>query len=332
MARIETLMWVEKYRPVELKDLVNQEAIVERLLSMLNSPREMPHLLFSGPPGTGKTTAALCIVRKILGESWRDYTLELNASDERGINIVRDRVKTFSRYVGIGGEAPLRIIILDEADEMTNDAQTALRRIMEESSRICRFILVCNYSSGIIEPIQSRCAIFRFLRLNEEDVVDYLRHICKEEEVDFGDKALSLIYEISGGDLRLAINTLQSSASFGKVNFENVKKTAGISGKSEVGKLVDLALRGEFKQAREKLLELMRVYGMSERDVIKYANEAIFKLDLQNLDEVAESLAKYDYRLIVGAQPDIQLTAMIAELGKIGKESGFITKKKETKR
>ncbi|MCP8304086.1 MAG: replication factor C small subunit [archaeon] len=326
-------MWVEKYRPVELKDLVNQKTIVERLLSMLNSPSEMPHLLFAGPPGTGKTTAALCIARKILGGSWRDYTLELNASDERGINIVRDRVKTFSRYVGIGGEVPLRIIILDEADEMTNDAQTALRRIMEESSRICRFILVCNYSSGIIEPIQSRCAVFRFLRLDEEDVVDHLRYICKEEEVDFEDKALSLIYEISRGDLRLAINTLQSSASFGKVNVENVKKTAGISGKSEVGNLVDLALRGEFKQAREKLLELMRVYGMSERDVIKYANEEIFKLDLPNLDEVSEALAKYDYRLIVGAHPDIQLTAMIAELGRIGKESGFTaTKKKETKR
>jgi len=333
MARIETLMWVEKYRPVELKELVNQKTIVNRLLSMLNSPSEMPHLLFAGPPGTGKTTVTLCIARKILGDSWRDYTLQLNASDERGIVTVRERVKTFSRYIGMSGEVPLRMIILDEADEMTNDAQTALRRIMEESSRICRFILVCNYSSGIIEPIQSRCAVFRFLRLEEKDVVDYLGDICKKENVSFKDKALTLIYEITSGDLRLAINTLQSAASFGEVNVENVKNTTGISGKSEVGEIVNFALRGEFKQAREKLLELMRVYGMSERDILKYANEEIFKLDLQNLDVVAEALAKYDYRLIVGANPDIQLTAMIAELGKIGKESGFtVTKSKETKR
>jgi len=332
MARIETLMWVEKYRPAELKELVNQKAIVERISSMLKSPSEIPHQLFAGPPGTGKTTVALCMARKILGDSWRDYTLELNASDERGIVTVRDRVKTFSRYVSISGEIPFRIIILDEADEMTNDAQTALRRIMEESSRICRFILICNYSSGIIEPIQSRCAVFRFLRIDKKDVEDHLRDICKKEKVNFTEKALSQIYEITGGDLRLAINILQSAASFNEVNIENVKKTAGISMKSEVEELVNLALKGKFNQAREKLIELLRVYGMSERDIIKYVNQEIFKLELPNLDEFAEALAKYDYRLILGAHPDIQLTAMIAELGRIGKESGFkAIKKKGTK-
>ncbi|NWG09379.1 MAG: replication factor C small subunit [Nitrososphaerales archaeon] len=324
-------MWTEKYRPLRLEDLVNQRDIVERLKSMLNSPNEMPHLLFAGPPGTGKTTVALCIARSILRDYWRDYTLELNASDERGINTVRDRVKTFARYIDKRTGIPFRIIILDEADEMTGDAQTALRRIMEESSRICRFILICNYSSGIIEPIQSRCAIFRFSRLEKEDIVNYLKKICEHEKVKYSDKALSLIHELAEGDLRLAINILQSSSALGEVSVENVKKISGMSGKAKVGEMVNMALEGRFKEARERLLELMRVYGMSERDVIKYANEEVFKLNLPNLDEVAEALARYDYRLIVGAHPDIQLTAMIAELGRIGKgASTSTTKKKES--
>ncbi len=319
----ESIMWTEKYRPTRLEEVVNQKAVVERLQSMLKSPGNIPHLLFAGPPGTGKTTTALCIARGILGGYWRDFTLELNASDERGINTVRERVKTFARYADRRVDIPFRIIILDEADEMTGDAQTALRRIMESYSRVTRFILIGNYSSRIIEPIQSRCVIFRFNKLSGEDVASYLTTVCEKEGVKFDADALPVVYEVSEGDLRHAINILEAAAAFGRVSVENVRKTAGISGKAKVGEVVELALEGRFKDARGKLTELTRVYGLSERDFLKYANEALLNLDLPNLGEASETMAKYDYRLIVGAHPEIQLAALLAELGRVGKEAGF---------
>ena len=314
-------MWVEKYRPTSLEDVVNQKPVVQRLKPLLKNPGEMPNLLMAGPPGTGKTTSALILARTILGEFWRDFTLELNASDERGINIVRDRVKVFARYVDRRVEIPFRIIILDEADEMTNDAQAALRRIMETSSRVARFILIANYSSGIIEPIQSRCAIFRFSRLGEEDISAYLEKVSIAEGIEYDPVALKTIHQASEGDLRHAINILQAAAVIGKVDVENVQKTAGLSGRARVGEILKLAVGGKFQEARHGLTELTRVYGMSEHDFIKYANEELFKLEIGKPGEAAELLAKYDYRLIVGAHPEIQLSALLAELSEFGSKN-----------
>lgn len=316
---IGSAMWVEKYRPENLSSIVNQKEVIGSLKSLLKNTSEMPHLMFSGSAGVGKTTTAMCLAREILGDHWKDHTLELNASDERGINMVRDRVKKFARFSGLDTKIPFKIIILDEADEMTSDAQTALRRIIEDTARHCRFILIANNISRIIEPLQSRCAVFKFTRISEDDVVSYLEEICKKEKIKFDQKGLKTTYGYSEGDMRHAINILQATASLGIVNESNVKTSAGLSKTSDVGEILKLAIAGKLSDARNKMIEIIKVYGMSESDFLKYLNEESYKIKTTKLDEILETIAKYDYRLIIGANPEIQLSALLAELGRIGK-------------
>jgi replication factor C small subunit len=316
------LMWVEKYRPVKLEQVIDQKDIVNGLRNLIKNPNEIPHLLFAGPAGVGKTTTALCIARGLLGEEWQRNTLELNASDERGIKMVRERVKEFAAVMQLAtddkDEILFRIIILDEADEMTPEAQTALRRIIEDSSKTTRFIIICNYLSQIIEPIQSRCVIFRFMRLPREDIIGYLKTICEKEGVKYEEKALSQIYSATSGDLRHSINILQAAAGMGSVSIVNVVASIGLSGKVKVGEIIRFAIAGKFNDARIKLLELTNVYGMSERDFLKYANQELYEMKIDHLDELAALMAEYDYRLAVGAHPEIQLSALLAQLGKLG--------------
>ncbi len=315
----DSIMWVEKYRPQKITDLVNQKEIVGSLTALLKNVSELPHLLFSGSAGVGKTTLAMCLCRQILGDGWKEYTLELNASDERGIGMVRERVKKFSRFAGLDSNIPFKIIILDEADEMTSDAQTALRRIIEDTAKICRFILIANNVSKIIEPIQSRCAVFKFTRIAEKDVIAQIKDIAKKEKIKADDDGLKAIYDYTEGDLRHAINLLQASSSLGAITEENVKASAGLTKTKDVDEVLKMALAGKITDARNKMIELIKVYGMSESDFLKYINEAMYRTKQANIIEISEVIAKYDYRILSGANPEIQLSALLAEISKFGK-------------
>lgn len=314
-------MWAEKYRPKSLKQMVDQKEIVERLASFVDS-RNVPHSIFAGPPGTGKTTAALCLARDLYGEGYRESFMELNASDERGINVVRQTVKTFARVRTLR-EIPFKILILDEADNMTRDAQQALRRTMERYTGTCRFILIANYSGKIIEPIQSRCAPFRFSYLPRESQDKYLIHIAEEEEVNLLEDGLDAIYDVCGGDLRKAINSLQAAASLkSAVNAEAVYSVAGRANPTDVHDLIKTAINGNFVEARKKLREMITKYGVAGSDIIKQIHLELFRLDIHEPWKIklADIVGEVDFRLVEGANEEVQLSALLAKLAEAGYE------------
>jgi len=312
-------IWTERYRPKSLDDVIGQKHVTERLKAYVAS-KNMPHLLLTGPAGTGKTTCSLALAKEMFGDEWKGNFIELNASDERGIDVVRGKIKEFARTAPLGS-AEFKIIFMDEADALTSDAQAALRRTMEKYSRICRFILSCNYSSKIIDPIQSRCAVFRFSPLTSEDIKGYLMKIITGEKVKIDDAAIDALVHVARGDMRRAINSLQVAASTGKkIDLDVIYQTTGMAHPDEIKKMMETALTGNFIAARDKLDEVMINYGLSGQDIIRQIHSAFFDLTVSDQERIRliDKTGEIEFRIVEGSNERIQLEALLAYLAMIG--------------
>lgn len=312
-------IWTEKYRPKNLDEVIGQKHVTERLKAYV-SARNMPHLLLTGPAGTGKTTCSLAMAKEMFGDEWRGNFIELNASDERGIDVVRGKIKDFARTAPLGN-AEFKIIFMDEADSLTSDAQAALRRTMEKFSKICRFILSCNYSSKIIDPIQSRCAVFRFKPLSREDVKEFLSMIVEKENVKIDDDALEALVHIARGDMRRAVNSLQVAASMDtKVDVDTIYQITGLGNPEEVKNMLNIALSGNFTEARDKLDSIMIDYGLSGQDIIRQIHSSFFELSIADNDKVRlmDKTGEIEFRIIEGSNERIQLEALLAYIVMMG--------------
>ena len=306
-------IWIEKYRPKKLDDVAGQDEIIERLKAYVKT-KNVPHLMFAGPAGTGKTTSALALAKELFGDTWKQNFNELNASDERGIGIIRGKIKDFARTAPMG-KADFKIIFLDEADSLTNDAQSALRRTIERYTHICRFILSVNYSSKVIEPIQSRCTVFRFSPIKPDDVKKYMRKIAQKEKLEITADGLETLIFISRGDLRKAINVLQVGASVNKkITAELLYETTATAKPEDIKNLINTALSGNFMTARTQLYDLLIKYGLSGEDIIKQIHQSIFDLTIpdENKIKLIEKTGETEFRLIEGSNAHIQLEALLA--------------------
>ncbi len=316
-------MWTEKYRPQSLDAIVNQEEIVSRFKNFV-AEKNLPHLLLVGPAGIGKTTSILALAKDLYGPSYRSFILELNASDERGISVIREKVKNFARTAAIASPVKFKILIMDEADHLTSDAQHALRRTMEIYTKTCRFCLLGNYSEKIIDPIQSRCSVFRFNPLSESDLKGHLEYISEVENIDIVEEGLDAIYQAGNGDVRKSINLLQAAAANQKqIDDVSIYDLLGNVSPKAVKDMVDTALSGDFQSGRELLRDLLITQGLAPEDIIRNIYKEIMRHS--NLSEkwkvkLSDTLGTIDYRLTQGSRPEIQLSTLLAHLSVVGEE------------
>jgi len=308
-------IWTERYRPKDFSDVKGQEEVVHKVSALVKS-KNLPHLLFAGPAGTGKTSLSLVIARQLFGEHWHENVLELNASDERGIDIVRHKVKDFARTKAIG-DVPFKIIYLDECDALTKEAQQALRRTMENYTQTCRFILSANYSSKIIDPIQSRCAIFRFRPLDKKNLITIITSIAHDQKLTINEEAKEALAEISGGDCRRMENVLQSCAALSdNITEELVFSMASVAKPKEVRKFLDLALQNKFIEARNVMLDVMLRYGLSGLDLIKQIQKELLTLEIDGRIrmQLVADCGEAEFRLSEGSDEFVQLEAFLSKV------------------
>lgn len=308
----DNLCGPRKYRPQHIKDLVNQEAAKERLLEVIEHPESMTSHLYLGRPGTGKTTVSHCLANDLFGEQKEYNFAELNASDERGIGVVRGFIKQFARISTVG-DYPFRILLLDEMDNMLSDGQWALRRTMEKASASCRFIFTANYPRKIIEPLRSRCTPFRFTLLEKEKAVPRLNYITDTEGVKVEEGVFDIVYEKSHGDLRQMINSLQSSVVSNAITVARVNEIVESLWKKDINKMLQLSMGGDFSGARKSMYKLMHTDLLSGEEIVK---EVFYRIiedeEFPNKFAVLQKVSDVSSTLATGADEDIALSSFIS--------------------
>ncbi|MBS3163081.1 AAA family ATPase [Candidatus Woesearchaeota archaeon] len=294
-----TKIWCEKYRPQKFEDIIGQKHIVERVMAMVKQ-KNLPHQLYVGPAGVGKTSLILVVAKELYGDSWQDNVLELNASDTRGIDIIRNEVKNFARTKSLTGIP--KICILDEADSLTKEAQQD--------------------SSKILEPIQSRCAVFRFKPLTKEEITEIINDVADKENLKIGNKTIDVLCEISEGDVRRVYNILQSCSSISKnITEELIYDMVSFANPKEVQKILEIAVAGDFIRSREKLLKTMLESGLSGLDIIRQVQKEIWNLDVKNENKLKliEKCGEIEFRMVEGSDEFIQLEALLSQFVLLGK-------------
>lgn len=307
-------IWVDKYRPQSFKDIIGQKEFVSRIQAFVES-KNMPHLLFAGTPGTGKTTTALVIAKELYGsDKLQGNYLELNASDERGIDVIRNQIKEFAKMQSLA-QVPYKIICLDEADSLTKEAQQALRRTMERYSATCRFVLACNELSKIIDPIQSRCVIFKFKGLKDDELIELIEKISKEESLKVDEEAKNRLLEISKGDVRKLENTMQAASVLDKhLTKKLINEVTNAVEIKELDEMINYTLEGNFKKARDLMIKLRSVYGLSALEILKEIYSTVINLDIdeKKMIKFVDKIGTIEFRIVEGSDEELQLEVLLA--------------------
>ncbi|OMO53001.1 hypothetical protein CCACVL1_28958 [Corchorus capsularis] len=308
--------WVEKYRPQSLADVAAHRDIVDTI-DRLTSENRLPHLLLYGPPGTGKTSTILAVARKLYGTQFHNMILELNASDDRGIDVVRQQIQDFAstQSFSFGAKSPVKLILLDEADAMTKDAQFALRRVIEKYTKNTRFALICNHVNKIIPALQSRCTRFRFAPLDPIHVTERLKHVIEAEGLDVPDSGLAALVRLSNGDMRKALNILQSThMASQQITEEAVYLCTGNPLPSDIEKISYWLLNESFAESFKRVFEIKTRKGLALVDIVREVTMFVFKIKMPSdvRVQLINDLADIEYRLSFGCNDKLQFGSLVA--------------------